>query len=307
LNLFVPNQTNVDAQSSIIVDDDFSKNGGAGIQVDVMTWSYDFTKNDGATFQCHCDDFGCNNPDNSSLNLRIKDDCSWEQPCGGKDVPAEGAFCQPFYGYGVPTNGFTTVSVTKGSGDHDCAVTVSPQQNGNWELVCNTHIHESQSCHTQIPASAAMYYANLKSDIRGPGSSVSQANNGDGRNSSSTHGKGLMTSTSSPSNQTGETSTTTSMSSTFDGNDDSSTTSEPSTFDGNDDSSTTSEPSPFDGSDQTSTTPEPSVTILETTSDSSNKTCGNQICADDENCVPVGDNGSICCKEGLMCGRLLYV
>jgi hypothetical protein len=265
LNLFVPNQTNVDAQSSIIVDDDFSKNGGAGIQVDVMTWSYDFTKNDGATFQCHCDDFGCNNPDNSSLNLRIKDDCSWEQPCGGKDVPAEGAFCQPFYGYGVPTNGFTTVSVTKGSGDHDCAVSVSPQQNGNWELVCKTNIHKSQSCHTQIPASAAMYYANLKSDIRGPGSS---------------------------SNQTGETSTTTSMSSVTDGNDD---------------SSTTSEPSPFDGSDQTSTTPEPSITILETTSDSSNKTCGNQICADDENCVPVGDNGSICCKEGLMCGRLLYV
>jgi hypothetical protein len=169
LNLFVGGQRNVAAQKSLVVSDfDFESMAGAGIQVDVMTWSYDYTKNDGSTYQCPLPQKnGCNNPDNSALQIQIHSDCSWTQPCGGRSVPDNGAFCAPFYGYGVPTNGFTTVSVTKGSGDHDCVVTVSPQVGtSNWDHVCKTHISDPQSPDTKIPADASMYYKDLVSDIR---------------------------------------------------------------------------------------------------------------------------------------------
>jgi hypothetical protein len=83
----VGGQRNVAAQKSLVVSDfDFESMGGAGIQVDVMTWSYDYTKNDGSTYQCPLPQKnGCNNPDNSALQIQIHSDCSWTQPCG--DVP----------------------------------------------------------------------------------------------------------------------------------------------------------------------------------------------------------------------------
>jgi len=174
LNIFLGNdQTNINPQpgqnSKVLESDAFGSMGGVGIQVDVMTWSYDFDKDDGSTFQCtDATKNECNNPDNSSLNLWVLKEggvCSWKRPCGYSQLTTQG-FCKPWWGYGVPTNGFTTISVTNGSGDHDCVVTVSPQTNGNWDYVCKT-IAEPQSWETPIPSSAAMYFKDhLKSDIR---------------------------------------------------------------------------------------------------------------------------------------------
>jgi len=147
---------------------------------------YDYAANDGSTYQCPLPaQKGCTNPDNSALNIKIHADCTWTQVCD-HSVPEHGGFCAPWWGYGVPTNGFTTVSVTQGSGDHDCVVTISPQVGtGNWDHVCKTHISEPQGAETKIPADARMYYKDLVSDIR---SSLPDENNAQGSDSTAAPG-----------------------------------------------------------------------------------------------------------------------
>jgi hypothetical protein len=107
-------------------------------------------------------------------------------------------------------------------------------------------------------------------------SAVSSANGQTSTTTSSvTDGNDEPSTTSEPTSTDGsdQTSSTT-ASSTVDGSDQTSTTTEPTSTDGSDQTSTTTASSTFDESDQQSTTSEPSVTILETTSDSSS-TSGN--------------------------------
>jgi hypothetical protein len=127
------------------------------------------------------------------------------------------------------------------------------------------------SCSTGEPQNPQTWTPSYNS-----GSAVSSANGQTSTTTSSvTDGNDEPSTTSEPTSTDGsdQTSSTT-ASSTVDGSDQTSTTTEPTSTDGSDQTSTTTASSTFDESDQQSTTSEPSVTILETTSDSSS-TSGN--------------------------------
>lgn len=171
LNIFsqTPGHVNIAPGGSREFVQDFSQwPGQLGIQINVMTWSYDFAANDGHAMQCNGEP-SCLNPDNSSLQLYIENDCTASVYCSGqpKGVVPANQFCRSDSGYGVPTNGISTITLARTA--NGCDLTVSA--GGSWDKAC-AKVNLPQSPGTKIPPKDLLFWKGLTSDIRNPPSGV---------------------------------------------------------------------------------------------------------------------------------------